>query len=136
MASPARSLKTLVILAICDVGASSGEDGINVAFFSSPFFVTLPEKLVVPVLMINVEMVIVEISTCSLNLPVTAVITGLLYISIRWIGTYPAGGVVSDCTAVVNDQLLVETNALPARSFASVFIVITYLVFGEKSSLA
>ena len=107
MKLPARSFTPVeppLIVVVYDVENASWEEGVNVAV--RPSEVTCP-VILAPALFfrINVEVVTVIPSTFSLNVALMTELAATPVAPPAGAGLVTVGGVLSDCAAVVNDQL-------------------------------
>jgi len=98
---------------------------VNVAV--RPSVVTCP-VILAPALFfrINVEVVTVVPSTFSLNVALMTELAATPVVPPAGVVLVTVGGVVSDCAAVVNDQIL-SARGLPAKSF-TLLVLLGYRV--------
>lgn len=94
----------------------------------APLRETVPVTAFAPFMSLNEAMVTVAASTVSLNVAVTAALTGTPDWLLTGLVELTEGGVVSAAAPVVKVQLLFAVMALPAASFTPVVTVAVYAV--------
>jgi hypothetical protein len=116
------------------VEAARDEAGLKVAVLVSVPRDTVPEMLV-PALFFNVKVEVetVVLWTASLNVATIEEVTATPVTPLPGLVLTTVGGVVSAAAAVVNDHILSEAIALPAKSFTPVVIVTVYDVEDANS---
>src|SRR6476659_3783128 len=120
------------MVTVYDVEGANGEECVKVTVLRSELKANAPGK-VVPTLFFTVNMVeLDQLCTGSLNVAVTGEVTATPVTPLAGLVLTTVGGVVSPAAAVVNDHILSEAIALPARSFTPVVIVTVYNVEGAN----
>ena len=88
-----------------------------------------------PVFKLNVDVVTVGFCTASLKSAETNEVTATPVAASAGVVLTTVGGVVSAAEAVVNDQVLSEAMALPAKSFTPVVKVAVYEVEAARDDV-